>query len=46
MVLRDTTAIQHTCDVLPFCQLLLKLEVGSEHSQAKAVVILSVLSTL
>lgn len=46
MVLRDTTAIQHTCDVPAFRQLLLKLEVGSEHSQAKAVVILSVLSTL
>lgn len=46
MVLRDTTAIQHTCDVLAFCQLLLKLEVGSEHSQAKAIVTLSVLSTL
>lgn len=46
MVLRDTTAIQHTCDVLAFHQLLLKLEVGSEHSQAKAIVTLSVLSTL
>lgn len=44
--LRDTTAIQHTCEVLAFRQLLLKLEVGSEHSQAKAIVILSVLSTL
>lgn len=43
-VLRDTTAIQHTC-VLAFHQLLLKLEVGSEHSQAKAIVTLSVLST-
>lgn len=31
-VLKDTTAIQHTCDVLASHQLLLKLEVSSEHS--------------